>query len=126
MRNVCFRTVFSFYVHVLKLHCTSLNQHCTSLSMVSQMLDIHAQMTTVCTQNILHTKQRQLSYTNLQNVREKAFNISNYSSQDTRQAFTTACLAKCGNRPPYPWQLDAAEAFYLGLDCSIVAGMGVG
>jgi ATP-dependent helicase YprA (DUF1998 family) len=29
-----------------------------------------------------------------------------------------------GGKPPYPWQLDAAEAIVLGLECVVVAGTG--
>jgi hypothetical protein len=31
-----------------------------------------------------------------------------------------------GGRSPYHWQLDAAEALIVGLDCLVVAGIGAG
>ncbi|KIJ61474.1 hypothetical protein HYDPIDRAFT_31340 [Hydnomerulius pinastri MD-312] len=83
-------------------------------------------MTTVLTQKDSHAEQKQKSYTNLCNSREVAAKTSNYSSETTRKAFVDACLQRCNNQSPYPWQLDAAEAFYLGLDCTVLAGTGSG
>ncbi|KAF8545639.1 hypothetical protein OG21DRAFT_1394702, partial [Imleria badia] len=51
---------------------------------------------------------------------------SEYSFENIREALTEECLTQCDHKPPYPWQLDAAEAFYLGLDCVIIAGTGSG
>ncbi|KIJ08729.1 hypothetical protein PAXINDRAFT_88443 [Paxillus involutus ATCC 200175] len=81
-------------------------------------------MTTVITPKDSHTEWKQKSYTNLVNSQEVATKISSYSSENTRKAFTDACLCRCNNQPPYPWQLDAAEAFYLGLDCTVLVGTG--
>ncbi|KIK72519.1 hypothetical protein PAXRUDRAFT_642095, partial [Paxillus rubicundulus Ve08.2h10] len=75
-------------------------------------------MTTIITPKNSHTERKQKSYTNLVNSREVATKISSYSSENTRKAFTDACLRRCNNQP-HPWQLDAAEAFYLGLDCNL-------
>ncbi|KAG6370692.1 P-loop containing nucleoside triphosphate hydrolase protein [Boletus reticuloceps] len=75
---------------------------------------------------ISHLEWQEWSYNNLAHARELAKKTSNYSAHDIQQALTTACLKNCQNQPPYPWQLDSAEAFLLGLDCTIVAGTGSG
>ena len=35
-------------------------------------------------------------------------------------------VRRCGGKVPYEWQLDVAEALYLGLDSVIIAGTGAG
>ncbi|EIW75948.1 P-loop containing nucleoside triphosphate hydrolase protein [Coniophora puteana RWD-64-598 SS2] len=48
-----------------------------------------------------------------------------YSSEDIRKQFSDKCKERTGFTP-HPWQLDCAEAFYLGLDCTVIAGTGSG
>ncbi|KAF8141803.1 P-loop containing nucleoside triphosphate hydrolase protein [Boletus edulis] len=47
-----------------------------------------------------------------------------FLAHTNRYGLQETCLENCQNQPPYPWQLDSAEAFFLGLDCIIVAGTG--
>lgn len=84
-------------------------------------------MTTVITHRPSHAEQKQHSFHNLRKFRLHATqNSEYYSSENIRQALTEECLTRCDHKPPYPWQLDAAEAFFLGLDCVIIAGTGSG
>ncbi|KIK97805.1 hypothetical protein PAXRUDRAFT_135571 [Paxillus rubicundulus Ve08.2h10] len=83
-------------------------------------------MTTVITPKDSHTEQKKKLYTNLVNSQEVATRTSSYSSENTRKAFIDTCLHRYNNQPPYSWQLDAAVAFYLGLDCTVLAGTGSG
>ncbi|KAG6369424.1 hypothetical protein JVT61DRAFT_14909 [Boletus reticuloceps] len=75
---------------------------------------------------LLHVEQVKKSYNNLDRARKLARKSSDYSTHTTRHVLTTACLEKCHNRIPYAWQLDSAEAFFLGLDCTVIAGTGSG
>ncbi|KAF8446420.1 P-loop containing nucleoside triphosphate hydrolase protein [Boletus edulis BED1] len=52
-------------------------------------------------------------------------NTPNYCSKTTRDTLSAICEARMG-RKPYPWQLDCAEAFILGIDCIVLAGTGYG
>ncbi|KAI0302709.1 P-loop containing nucleoside triphosphate hydrolase protein [Russula brevipes] len=45
-----------------------------------------------------------------------------YNSDATREAMIQGLQKVFDGRNPYPWQLDAAEAILLGLDCIVVAG----
>ena len=83
-------------------------------------------MTTVLTGSSSHTEAKQKSYLNLQKIRETTAQTFDYCSEATWKALSEACRDRCGNQTPYPWQLDAAEAFYLGLDCTVLAGTGSG
>ncbi|KIK81787.1 hypothetical protein PAXRUDRAFT_155267, partial [Paxillus rubicundulus Ve08.2h10] len=79
---------------------------------------------TVITPKDSHTEQKKKLYTNLVDSQEVATKTSSYSSEKSRKAFIDTCLHRCNNQPPYSWQLDAAKAFYLGLDCTVLAGTG--
>jgi ATP-dependent helicase YprA (DUF1998 family) len=81
-------------------------------------------MSTGCT--LSHAEQVKKSYSNLERARELSQKTSGYSTHAIRHALTTACLENCHNQIPYPWQLDSAEAFLLGLDCTVIAGTGSG
>jgi len=83
-------------------------------------------MSTVLTEPYSHSEEKQRSYDNLHQSRETSRQQSSYSSEQTRQTLINLCLERCANRAPYPWQLDAAEAFILGLDCTVLAGTGSG
>jgi len=83
-------------------------------------------MTTVVTYRPSHAERKQQSFDNLQKFRVRATKNSEYSSENIHQALTEECLTRCDHKPPYAWQLDAAEAFFLGLDCVIIAGTGSG
>ncbi|KAI6139196.1 P-loop containing nucleoside triphosphate hydrolase protein, partial [Pisolithus tinctorius] len=48
-----------------------------------------------------------------------------YSSKTTRHSLSAICKERTGHKP-YPWQLDCAEAFVLGIDCIVLAGTGFG
>jgi len=73
--------------------------------------------------HISHEDEKEISYQNLANARAR---VPDYSSEQQRQAMVDACCDRCNGRKPYAWQLDAAEAFSLGLDCTVVAGTGAG
>ena len=78
-------------------------------------------MTTVIT-----GKPSQQSFDNLQKSQDWAAKNVEYDSANTCQAFKDECLTRCNQNLPYKWQLDAAEAFLLGLDCVIIAGTSSG
>ncbi len=49
-----------------------------------------------------------------------------YDSEGTRQTMAQKFQDIFDGRKSYDWQLDAAEALVLGLDCVVVAGTGAG
>ncbi|KAJ7591736.1 P-loop containing nucleoside triphosphate hydrolase protein [Mycena floridula] len=65
------------------------------------------------------------SYKLLLETRKKAAAKSKYSSTQTRHQLQTLFTAKFG-KPAHEWQIDAVEAIYLGLDCILAAGTGMG
>ena len=72
-----------------------------------------------------HSEEKKLSYSNLLKSCNLAACTSGYHSEFVRQALTKVCSEQCHNIP-YEWQLDAAEAFFLGLNCTILVGTGSG
>ncbi|KAH7925762.1 hypothetical protein BV22DRAFT_1128801 [Leucogyrophana mollusca] len=82
-------------------------------------------MPTVFTQTSSHAEEKKKSYINLVNTCKHAAHTTGYSSEVTRKALQDACCKQCNNEA-YPWQLDAAKAFYLGMDCTVLAGTGFG
>src|SRR5712691_5369431 len=50
----------------------------------------------------------------------------NYDSKRTRKMMSQKLQDIFDGRIPYDWQLDAAEALVLGLDCVMIAGTGAG
>jgi ATP-dependent helicase YprA (DUF1998 family) len=62
----------------------------------------------------------------LKNARDAALKDRNYDSEGTRQTMSRKLQDVFNGRIPYEWQLDAAEALILGLDCVVVAGTGAG
>jgi ATP-dependent helicase YprA (DUF1998 family) len=62
----------------------------------------------------------------LKNARDAALKDRNYDSEGTRQTMSRKLQDIFNGRIPYEWQLDAAEALILGLDCVVVAGTGAG
>ena len=67
-----------------------------------------------------------LSYQNLDRARQLAHEKSGYSSSTFREKVSHEFVSRTGGKQPYSWQLDAAEAFDLGLHCTILAGTGAG
>jgi ATP-dependent helicase YprA (DUF1998 family) len=59
------------------------------------------------------------------NNTEKKLGGKDFCSATFRNALITACVKATGHSP-YPWQMDATEAVYLGLDCIVMAGTGYG
>jgi ATP-dependent helicase YprA (DUF1998 family) len=59
-------------------------------------------------------------------ARDAAIKDQNYNSEGTRQTMSQKLQDVFNGRIPYDWQLDAAEALILGLDCVVVAGTGAG
>jgi ATP-dependent helicase YprA (DUF1998 family) len=59
-------------------------------------------------------------------ARETALKERSYDSDATREAMVQGLQQVFDGRSPYPWQLDAAEAIILGLDCIVIAGTGAG
>ena len=82
-------------------------------------------MSTLLSKPATHSEEKKLSYSNLLKSRNFATCTSGYHSESLRQSLTKVCSERCNNIP-YEWQLDAAEAFFLGLDCTILAGTGSG
>ena len=62
----------------------------------------------------------------LKNARDAALKDRNYDSEGTRQMMSRKLQDVFNGRIPYEWQLDAAEALILGLDCVVVTGTGAG
>jgi ATP-dependent helicase YprA (DUF1998 family) len=62
----------------------------------------------------------------LKNARDAALKDWNYDSEGTRQTMSRTFQGVFNGKMPYDWQLDAAEALILGLDCVVVAGTGAG
>jgi ATP-dependent helicase YprA (DUF1998 family) len=62
----------------------------------------------------------------LKNARDAALKDRNYDSEGTCQTMSRKLQDVFNGRIPYEWQLDAAEALILGLDCVVVAGTGAG
>ena len=62
----------------------------------------------------------------LKSACEAALKDQNYDSDGTRQTMSRRLQDVFNGRLPYDWQLDAAEALILGLDCIVVAGTGAG
>lgn len=58
--------------------------------------------------------------------RRAAMKSRKYCSEETRQRMADGFRDACDGKEPYTWQLDAAEAVLLGLDCLVVAGTGAG
>lgn len=65
-------------------------------------------------------------YLNLEKARERVRKKNGYDSAATRREMTELFELCCPGKTPYPWQLDVAEALYLGLDCTVIAGTGSG
>jgi ATP-dependent helicase YprA (DUF1998 family) len=59
-------------------------------------------------------------------LQEARLEDQSYNSGATREAMTQGLQKVFDGRSPYPWQLDAAEAILLGLDCIVIAGTGAG
>jgi ATP-dependent helicase YprA (DUF1998 family) len=67
-----------------------------------------------------------LASTLLQEARLATLEGQSYNSDATREAMTQGLQKVFDGKSPYPWQLDAAEAIFLGLDCIAIAGTGAG
>ena len=67
-----------------------------------------------------------LSYQNLDHARQLAQEKSGYCSARFHDNVRDEFISRTGGKEPYQWQLDAAEAFDLGLHCTILAGTGAG
>lgn len=72
-----------------------------------------------------NTWRHEVSKKNLENARGQARQERGYNSARTRQTMD-AELARRTGMNAREWQLDAAEAFVLGLDCTIIAGTEAG
>lgn len=58
----------------------------------------------------------------LQSAKEKAAASTVYDSAFTRKQMAEEIMKRTGNRiTPHSWQLDAAEAVLLKLDCTLIA-----
>ncbi|EGO02726.1 hypothetical protein SERLA73DRAFT_70212 [Serpula lacrymans var. lacrymans S7.3] len=77
-------------------------------------------MSTIITEAISHEDIKKRSYANLAGAATSAKN------KDLRRTLEEAVHQRCNGRRPYSWQLDASEAFSLGLDCTIIVGTGSG
>lgn len=74
-----------------------------------------------------HENQVRFSHTLLVGAREKARVKWGYDHIKTRKVMLDECRCRSqGSITPHTWQLDVAEALFLGLDCELVAGTGSG
>jgi hypothetical protein len=64
-------------------------------------------------------------YANLAAARQKASDDHKYDTQSTRSFLQERFTCKFG-KPAHSWQLAAAEAVLLKLDCIVIAGMSAG
>jgi ATP-dependent helicase YprA (DUF1998 family) len=62
----------------------------------------------------------------LKNAQNAALEDRKYDSKGTREMMSRKLQDAFDGRMPYDWQLDAAEALVLGLDCVVIAGTGAG
>ncbi|KAG1725990.1 Chs5p-Arf1p-binding proteins-domain-containing protein [Suillus lakei] len=62
----------------------------------------------------------------LQEARDGAVKARKYDSVATRAIIVGEFEQRTGGKVPYSWQLDVSEALLLGLDCSVIAGIGAG
>src|SRR6267154_6369804 len=62
----------------------------------------------------------------LKNACDAALKDQDYDSEGTRKMMSQKLQDVFHGRTPYDWQLDAAEALILGLDCVVVARTGAG
>jgi ATP-dependent helicase YprA (DUF1998 family) len=68
---------------------------------------------------------KHLSYANLAAARQKASDDHKYDTQ-LIWSFLQECFTRKFGKPAHSWQLDAAEAVLLKLDCIVIAGTGAG
>ena len=73
----------------------------------------------------LDTRHRR-SYEILNEARDLAEKTSRYDSQAVRRTMSDGFYENTGGKRPHEWQLDVAEALYLKIDCTIIAGTGRG
>ncbi|KAJ7579545.1 P-loop containing nucleoside triphosphate hydrolase protein [Mycena floridula] len=66
-----------------------------------------------------------ISYASLQEARQNAAKKKKYNSAETRLELQALFTAKFG-KPAHQWQIDVVEAIFLGLDCILAAGTGMG
>jgi len=83
-------------------------------------------MAAVKSSEIPHNPEQARSYQNLEAARKLASENHGYDSASMCKQLKDAFRIRTEGREPFKWQLDAAEAFLLGLDCLIVAGTGAG
>ena len=62
----------------------------------------------------------------LKNACDAMFKDWNYDLEGTHQTMSQKLQNVFNGRIPYDWQLDAAEALVLGLNCVVIAGTGAG
>jgi len=83
-------------------------------------------MAVVKSSEIPHNPEQARSYQNLEAARKLASENHGYDSASMCKQLKDAFRIRTEGHEPFKWQLDAAEAFLLGLDCLIVAGTGAG
>ena len=121
-----------FWPHMASLYCINyiilMNYNTLNKSLLTLVIALHVYpklMSTLLLKPSTHSEEKKLSYSNLLKSRNLAACTSGYHNEFVRQALTKVCSERCHNIP-YEWQLDAAEAFFLGLNCTILAGTGSG
>ncbi|KDQ49213.1 hypothetical protein JAAARDRAFT_112333, partial [Jaapia argillacea MUCL 33604] len=72
-----------------------------------------------------HEADKKLSYDNLEHARLAANKKSGYDSEQSRTDLRRLFHQQF-HYDPYDWQVDILETFYLGLDCTLIAGTGSG
>lgn len=74
-----------------------------------------------------HQNQTRFSQRLLVEAREKAHSKWGYDYVATRKMMLDECRRRSKNSiTPHTWQLDIAEALFLGIDCELIAGTGSG
>jgi ATP-dependent helicase YprA (DUF1998 family) len=107
-------------------HCNTVVDHNTSLRIKYFVPSQGGLSVLKLMQYISHDQAWARSYQNLHAACKLAGEKSYYDSLSSRKQLENAFRAHTNGWEPYEWQLDAAEAFLLGLDCLVIAGTGAG
>ncbi|KAI0715510.1 P-loop containing nucleoside triphosphate hydrolase protein [Cerioporus squamosus] len=74
----------------------------------------------------LHAQRAARSASLLDRARKLATKEREYDSESTREDIKRLSTEAFGGKVPYEWQVDVAEALWLGLDTAVIAGTGAG
>jgi hypothetical protein len=109
-----FGLIWQAYVNYI----TPINYNTLNKSLLTLVIALHVYpklMSTLLSKPSTHSEEKRLSYSKLLKSCNFTTCTSGYHSESLRQSLTKACSKRCNNIP-YERQLDAAEAFFLGLN----------